>query len=125
MKKLIRFLLFVGGIAIAVWYLKNELVPTPQSARGPAPHFRTPDHNGPPPVATTPPSQPTTPSEPSTPDDLTAVKGIGPVYAGRLRDLGIATFAALAAADPAAIADALDVSPEQVSDWIDQASRLA
>ncbi|MBT8212351.1 MAG: helix-hairpin-helix domain-containing protein, partial [Acidimicrobiia bacterium] len=55
----------------------------------------------------------------------TKVKGIGPVYAGKLADHGITTFVGLAAADATTIAEALDVSPEQVADWSNQARGLS
>ncbi len=38
------------------------------------------------------------PAKAATPDDLTAIKGIGPVFAKRLNEAGITTFAGLAAA---------------------------
>jgi predicted flap endonuclease-1-like 5' DNA nuclease len=37
---------------------------------------------------------------PPVPDDLTVIKGIGPAVQNKLRELGITTFADLAAADP-------------------------
>jgi predicted flap endonuclease-1-like 5' DNA nuclease len=54
-------------------------------------------------------------------DDLTAIHGIGPVYAMRLHDRGITTFAELAAADGAQVADAIDVPRSRLDDWIEEA----
>ena len=62
---------------------------------------------------------------PAVEDDLTKINGIGPVYAGRLRDVDIAGFVALASADTEALAEALDVSAAQVADWQAQAHELA
>jgi predicted flap endonuclease-1-like 5' DNA nuclease len=80
------------------------MLPTPRVPAEPPPHFR----NTPPPPD-------------STPDDLTLIKGIGPVYANRLGDAGIDTFAGLAAADADGIASATGVAPQVASGWIEQA----
>ncbi|MBW3096696.1 50S ribosomal protein L21 [Pseudohoeflea coraliihabitans] len=61
-------------------------------------------------------------------DDLTKVKGIGPVAAGQLADHGITSFAQLAALSDDEIAkiDAdLPFSADQITDWRDQAKQLA
>lgn len=58
------------------------------------------------------------------PDDMTVVKGIGPVYQWKLRDAGVNTYAQLAAADPAQLRRMLDVKEWQrvdVESWIGQA----
>ena len=55
-------------------------------------------------------------------DDLTAITGIGPVYAGRLADGDIASFASLANSTPSAVAAAAGVSENTASEWIDQAT---
>lgn len=62
------------------------------------------------------------------PDDLTAIKGIGPVAAGQLKDQGITTFAQIAAftdEDIAKIDEAMPFSADQISDWREQAKELA
>jgi len=56
------------------------------------------------------------------PDDLTEIKGVGPAYADRLNDAGIATFAALADADADELAAETDLSPKRVGRWIDRAA---
>lgn len=61
---------------------------------------------------------------PSAPDDLTQVRGIGPVYASKLRNLGIATFSALESFDTEALAEDLDVPPAMVANWQNQARGL-
>jgi polyhydroxyalkanoate synthase len=63
--------------------------------------------------------------EPAEPDDLSDVKGIGPVYRARLADAGIVTFAQLASADAQAVAHHAGVSERAAADWITQASELA
>ncbi|WP_394691583.1 50S ribosomal protein L21 [Hoeflea sp.] len=62
------------------------------------------------------------------PDNLTKIKGIGPVAAGQLAEQGITTFAQVAAlsdADITRIDEAMPFSAEQISDWRDQAKALA
>lgn len=61
-------------------------------------------------------------------DDLTKVKGIGPVARKQLNEQGITTFAQLARltdADIARIDEAMPFSAGQVADWRDQAKALA
>ncbi len=58
------------------------------------------------------------------PDDLTVIKGIGPVYQWKLRDAGVDTYQQLAAADPAQLRRKLDIKEWQRTDiesWIEQA----
>lgn len=61
-------------------------------------------------------------------DDLTQIKGIGPVAAGQLIEQGITTFAQIAKLsdkDIARIDEAMPFSAEQISDWREQAKELA
>jgi predicted flap endonuclease-1-like 5' DNA nuclease len=58
------------------------------------------------------------------PDDLTVIKGIGPVYQWKLRDAGVHTYKDLALADPAQLRRMLDVKSWQrvaIESWIEQA----
>jgi polyhydroxyalkanoate synthase len=57
--------------------------------------------------------------------DLTDVPGIGPAYAERLRGAGVETVAALAAADPAVLADEADVPAGRLRDAVAAAADLA
>jgi predicted flap endonuclease-1-like 5' DNA nuclease len=61
-------------------------------------------------------------------DDLTRLAGIGPAFADKLRAGGVATYAALAASTPdalAAIVQAPDWRRPDYASWIDQARALA
>jgi large subunit ribosomal protein L21 len=61
------------------------------------------------------------------PDDLTEIKGIGPVAAGQLNEQGITTFAQIAKLsdkDIAKIDEAMPFSADQITDWRDQAKEL-
>jgi predicted flap endonuclease-1-like 5' DNA nuclease len=58
------------------------------------------------------------------PDDLTVIKGIGPVYQWKLRDAGFNTYQQLASADPDQLRRMLDIKNWQrvnVEAWIEQA----
>ncbi|WP_274423252.1 50S ribosomal protein L21 [Chelativorans sp. YIM 93263] len=61
-------------------------------------------------------------------DDLTKLKGVGPVAAGQLKEQGITTFAQVAALtdeDVARIDEAMPFSADQINDWREQAKELA
>lgn len=61
-------------------------------------------------------------------DDLTAIKGIGPVAAGQLNEQGITTFAQIAKLtdkEVEKIDEAMPFSADQIRDWRDQAGELA
>jgi len=62
---------------------------------------------------------------PAEPEDLAEVRGIGPVYRSRLAQIGVATFAQLADADPDAVVAATGVLPSRAADWIAQAAGRA
>jgi len=57
-------------------------------------------------------------------DDLSAVKGIGPVYQARLIAGGVTTFAALAKSDRARLAAIAQVGEETAAAWAEQAAAL-
>ncbi len=62
------------------------------------------------------------------PDDLTAIKGIGAVFARRLNDGGIVTFAQLAQATPDQLQDIVQAAEWQAIDpatWIAEARQLS
>ncbi|ESZ18690.1 50S ribosomal protein L21 [Mesorhizobium sp. L48C026A00] len=62
------------------------------------------------------------------PDDLTVIKGIGPVAAGQLNEQGITTFAQIAKLsdkDIAKIDEHMPFSADQITDWREQAKDLA
>jgi predicted flap endonuclease-1-like 5' DNA nuclease len=60
----------------------------------------------------------------SHPDEFTTIKGIGPVYQRKLRDLGIGSFDQLAKADPDRVRRMLDIKKWQrvdIESWVEQA----
>jgi hypothetical protein len=56
-------------------------------------------------------------------DDLTEIKGVGPTYASRLAEVGILTFADLAKADAAKVAEVAKVSEKVAGSWIAAATQ--
>ena len=108
MNKPLKQVLRIGGVVIglgaAVWALRDKLLPAPQIPDGPPPRFRTAETSG---------------------DDLTAVKGIGPVYAERLVEADITSFAALADGGAAAVSEAAGVSESTAASWMEQAVNLS
>ena len=125
MRRLFRLIWWAAVIAGIVWMLRDRLVPAPEPSHDAPPQYR---------VAPPPPPPPPAPDETAVAeavaaeaveDDLEAIKGVGPVYAARLAEAGITSFAGLAAADAGQLAEHVDVRAEQVADWIDQARGLA
>jgi predicted flap endonuclease-1-like 5' DNA nuclease len=120
MRRFLRFLLFaaiLAGAAVLVTRIRERLAaPVPLGSAGTG-AAAVPAEAEPSPGPTTAPDARLAPT-----DDLAEVWGIGPVFRGRLAAAGISTFAALAAADPALVADAAGVPEERAADWIAQAA---
>ncbi len=102
-KSLIRAVGVIAGLGAAAWALRDRLLPAPEVHNEPPPRFRT----------VTPVS-----------DDLTEIKGIGPVKAGKLNEARIVTFAQLAATSPEDLAEAAGTSPSTAQAWIEAADAL-
>jgi predicted flap endonuclease-1-like 5' DNA nuclease len=102
-----------AGVAM-VWLLKDRILgpETTPVTREHAPRFRV-----------VPSSKPG--KRAAGADDLSQVKGIGPVYRARLVEGGITTFSALATAAPARLAEIAEVGEETAAAWAKQASTLA
>jgi predicted flap endonuclease-1-like 5' DNA nuclease len=113
MNKPIKNLLRAAGIALgvgaAIWAMRDKLLPAPHVPDEPPPRFRT---------------GPEQPVPAAASNDLTEIKGIGPVYASRLAAAGIATFAGLGGATPSAVAATAGVSESIAEAWISQASSM-
>ena len=73
--------------------------------------------------------EPATPADKPEPDKLEKITGIGKVFAGRLRNAGIHTFAQLAEQSPERISEIVSeekkVSISETQEWISQARQLA
>lgn len=102
-----------AGAAAVAWLIKDRLLgpETKPMQPGEAPAFRVAPSDA--------PSGPVTGA-----DDLSEVKGIGPVYRARLEQAGITGFAALVDAGAERVATAAQVTEERATDWITQAASL-
>jgi predicted flap endonuclease-1-like 5' DNA nuclease len=91
-----------------LWQQRREVMPRPLiiSSREP--------------VVVSPKSTPT-----PDPDDLTVIKGVGPVFAARLNKAGIFTYAQLAAQTPEKVQFITQVTRWDPADWIARAAELA
>ena len=95
-------------VATIVWLTREHLLPTPQVAHEPPPHYRS------------------TPRPPeASDDDLTAINGIGPVYAARLDEAGVRSFRALAESDAVGLATSIGIPVDTAVGWIAQANDFA
>lgn len=105
-------MLLAAGAALAgaLWLLRDRIFGPPPAPAMPAE----------PPAFREPPAAPD-----GTPDDLSEVKGIGPVYSERLTEAGITTFSALAATPLPKLAEIAGVAESRAADWLRQAADLA
>jgi len=103
MKRLIKLTGFLAGLGAAVWLMRDRLISLALPREPEPPTFRV----DPAPEA----------------DDLTVIKGVGDVFASRLRQQGITTLQALAQADPAALAQQLGTPQSRVEAWIAEAGQ--
>lgn len=76
-----------------------------------------------------PETEPPRPADPPAKDDLTRIKGIGNVTAGRLEEHGYTSFAQIAALSPEeaeALEEKLDVFSGKIAreNWVEQAKKL-
>ena len=95
LKNLIRIGGALAGLGAAIWAMSDRLLPSPEIHDEPPPLFRIPPQ----------------------PDDLTDIKGIGPVKAGQLNDAGIDTFADLAAMPTDELAAVAETSVPTATRW--------
>lgn len=99
---------FVGGALAILWAMRDRLVSIAAPQDPEPPKFRVV------------PPQPA----PTTTDDLTSITGIGPVFAGRLRDAGIVTFGDVTTAGAARLAEITGASETRAAEWVTAAAAL-
>lgn len=104
LKKLIRLTVLLTAAAAVVWLTRERLLPAPRIADEPTPRLRS-----------VPPAH-------AEPDDLTEIKGIGAVFAGRLHEAGIDSFRGLSEANVAVVAASVGTTESAVAGWIAQAT---
>lgn len=106
--KIGKFLGFVGGALAVIWAMRDRLVSIAAPQDPEPPRFRV---------------VPPTPAPPAE-DDLTAINGIGPVFAGRLRDAGITSFADISTAGSSRLAEVTGASESRAAEWTAAAAAL-
>ena len=123
MKRMARLLSFVAGVAALIWAMRDRFISLALPREPQPPAFRHPDDH--PHVPHREHQEPKEPQDSVTQpsDDLKLIKGIGPVLASKLANMGIASFADLAAASANAIASELNTAESRATDWIEQARR--
>lgn len=136
MKRLARIVAIIGGIVAVIWAMRDRFISVAISREPEPPSFRVHEPAGkiPPPsaeattrTASTATSEPPVQAAPNTSDggdDVTEVKGIGPVFAGRLADAGITDVAQLATARPEKVAAAARVALSRAAGWVEAARRI-
>jgi polyhydroxyalkanoate synthase len=102
MKKTAKFIGVIGGAAALIWAMRDRFVTVATSREPDAPQFRAVRQQGPKP-------------------GLSAIDGIGPVFANRLEAAGLRSVSDLADASPDRVAEAAGVSATRARSWIDQA----
>lgn len=125
MKRIVRILSFAAGVAALIWAMRDRFISLALPREPQPPAFRHPeDHPNVPHRPHQPPHfQPEVPATDGKLDDLREIKGIGPVFAAGLADMGITTFSDLSESRVADVAAKLETAESRVADWIDQASQ--
>ena len=112
MKKVFRFIGVLAGLATVIWVMRDRFISLALPREPEPPAFRVAPH--------APPVEEPAPRK----DDLTIIKGIGPVYAARLVNAGVTSLAKLGKANAGAVAASIDVPEGRVGDWIKEAAFL-
>lgn len=100
MRRLVKVIGLVGGIAALVWAIRDRFISVAISREPEPPTFRR--HR-------------------AASSDVDQIDGIGPVFASRLAAAGLGTIASLASATPDSVSEAAGVSVARARSWIEQA----
>jgi len=111
--KLFRYLAVLAGLGTVIWVMRDRFISLALPREPEAPAFRVAPH---PTLGGAPSSQQ---------DDLTIIKGIGPVYAARLEEAGITSLVGLGDADAKTLAAVINIPADRVGDWIKEAAFLS
>ena len=129
-KRFARILGLLGGIGAVLWAMRDRFISLTVPREPEPPAFRDPPEPSSASPSTDVPASagepaPADADEAAEPDDLTAVNGVGPVYAERLASAGITTFAMLAAMTSDQLGEVLGSRISKVDTILEDAKRLA
>ena len=110
MNKIGKALGFIGGALAILWAMRDRLVSIAAPHDPEPPRFRVVPPSGSGQIAI---------------DDLTELPGVGPVFAGRLRDAGVSTFADVASSSTTRLAEITGASEARVTEWVTHAATKA
>lgn len=116
MKKLVKAALAGIGLSAAAWALRERFVRIPPPPDVEHPPFRTGAIEAAAPTAT--------PTPTASSDDLTNINGVGPVYARRLVESGIASFSEFFKTSSDVLTDVTGASNDKVEQWLSQSKEL-
>jgi predicted flap endonuclease-1-like 5' DNA nuclease len=102
MKRLAKVIGLIGGAVAVVWAMRDRFISVATPREPDPPSFRSHAAKSPP---------------------VTAIDGIGPVFAQRLTDSGIGDVATLAGSSPDQVAEAASVSAARARSWIELAEQ--
>lgn len=115
MKRILKVISIGAGVAVATWALRDRIVriiPEPVDTKHP--QFRTAHA----------PAHDAETDDSGGIDDLTAIHGVGPVYARRLVESGIASFSEFFKTASGSLEEITGASSDKVNDWLEQADSL-
>lgn len=98
-----------AGLAAVAWMLKDRLIRPVPAPAAESPAFRV----------APPPAEPRRDA-----DDLTEIRGIGPVFKARLAAAGVSRFDELGRLDPDRVAEIAGVTAGRAAEWVEQARKL-
>lgn len=131
MRRLFKLFGFVAGVLATLWMLRDRLVSITAAREPEPPTFRPASaaRPTPSPAATVTDLDPTakapTPADLPEDADLERIKGVGPVFANRLRSAGLGSFEALGNAAAETVAEAAGVSVSRATGWIEAARHIS
>ena len=106
--RLLRTITTAGGVGLLLWLMRDRMVRLPMRQGERLPVFRSA------PPAHAPPAA-----------EVTAIVGIGPVYAERLAAAGITNVTELAHASADSLSKSAEVSRSLATEWIVRASEMS
>jgi len=111
LSKLARWVGILGGVGGALWVVRDRFISLTLPREPEPPTFRT--------------APTSTDARPKAGDDLTAIAGIGPVFAERLAAASVMSWRGLAERSATEIAQITGASESRATGWIAEAAHRA